>query len=89
MSKQVVWKYQISNMLVRHEMPKGAEFLSVQTQHGIPVLWARVDPEAPKVERQFHVLPTGGETYGFESFKYLGTFQTGDLVWHVFVEPEA
>lgn len=41
------------------ELPRGARVLSAATQHGVPVLWALVDPAAPVEERQFLLAPTG------------------------------
>jgi len=49
-------------------MPKSARIMSLQTfrylalrgPHSITCLWALVDPEQPKVERAFVIVPTGG-----------------------------
>ena len=42
-------------------MPIGAKVLTVQVQHGIPVLWAEVDTKAEKEERCFEIFGTGNE----------------------------
>lgn len=70
-------------------MPKGAEVLTVQVQHGKPQIWARVDPDAPKETRWFGFFGTGhpipGEAAGVQ-FTYVDTFQVeaGQLVFHLF-----
>lgn len=69
------------------EMPKGAAVLCVQAQHGLPQLWAEVDPNAPMIKRRFAVYGTGHTMPGtFPS--YVGTFQMsgGDYVFHVYTD---
>lgn len=69
-------------------MPKGAEILCVQLQHGKPCIWVKVDSNAEIETRIFQIHPTGQEM-GSGSFKYVGTYQVGEeigssFVWHVF-----
>lgn len=69
-------------------MPKGAEILTVQTQNGIPCIWALVDIEAEKEPRVFDIFGTGHPVtfdMGVER-KYINTFQLkgGALVFHLF-----
>ncbi len=68
------------------ELPVGARILSVQTQNGVPQLWAVVDSRAPKREQQFHLRGTGYDCQGLGSLTYLATFQIHDgaLVFHLF-----
>ncbi len=86
-----IWKYTLP--VTSHPilpMQKGAKVLSVDVQHGEIQVWALVDPEAPKELRRFRVASTGnavGEE--IESLRFIGTVQMGDLVWHIFVHPEA
>jgi hypothetical protein len=85
----VVWKYVISRSAigageVAFPMPAGAELLTVQDQGGMGSLWALVDPSAPKETRRFRVVPTGGTPTQLEAERYVGTFQLGWTVWHVF-----
>lgn len=74
------------------EMPRSARVLSVQIQHGVPVLWALVQPDDVKVERRFRVAGTGhplpAESLGWA---FIGTFQIhgGALVFHLFGCPES
>lgn len=84
-----VWKYEVP---VRNrfelEMPAGARIVSLQLQYDRPVLWAVVDPEAPKVTRMFGVVGTG-TVVDFKLPKHIGTFQLhgGKTVLHVFEIP--
>jgi len=80
-----IWKFPLTITDQNEiEMPKGAELLTVQMQHGEPQLWASVDPQAPKVSRRIMVHGTGHPVDLFNV--YLATFQTmgGYLVFHVF-----
>lgn len=79
----VIWKYPISPKCT-HEMPVGAQILAIQTQAGTPVIWALVDPDAPKESRAFVAFPTG-VIFDATGLEYVGMFQTdGLLVFHVF-----
>jgi len=67
------------------DMPRGAHLLSVQTQDGVPQLWAIVDPSAVKENRFILTVGTGNPMpAGCGSF--LGTYQLylGKQVYHVF-----
>ena len=79
-----IWKYTLEVERGRRVvMPRGAVPLSFQNQKGLPVLWAMVDPDAPKVEREFSVVGTGHDVpSGVGAF--VGTAQFGSLVWHLF-----
>lgn len=69
------------------ELPVGAEILTVQAQGNVPVLWATVDPEAPKEKRKMLLLNTGAEIPPDASYtRYIGTYQLngGGLVFHLF-----
>jgi hypothetical protein len=72
------------------EMPKGARVLSVGEQEADLVLWAIVDPEAPKAKRDFRVFGTGWKINVTElelgGWSFVGTVQMKDgLVFHVWV----
>jgi hypothetical protein len=71
-------------------MPKGAEILTIQRdeKNNHPTIWAMVDPDAEKEERNFELLGTGHEIsfdMGIER-KYIGTYQyqNGEFVGHIF-----
>ena len=87
--KKSIWKFTVDvNDIVKLSMPKGAEILTVQTQHEIPRIWALVDPENEKEKRYFEIFGTGHPIpidMGIER-KYINTFQLeeGRLVFHLF-----
>lgn len=67
-------------------VPKGARFLSVQTQNNEPQIWFWVDTEAEKEPYPVRVVGTGHQAPGYNQGIYRGTFQLdgGSLVFHVF-----
>jgi hypothetical protein len=77
----------------RLSMPSHAEILAVQVQHRDPTLWARVDPEQPRVYRRFRLYRTGADLPPYASWQglYIATFQMaeGELVWHLFEDCDA
>lgn len=80
-----IYKYPIpieDNITI--ELPEGARVLTVQIQKGKPYIWAKVDPNAPKIKRYFKLFGTGHQISNTN--KYIGTFQIyeGDLVFHLF-----
>lgn len=94
MSK-TIWKFPVAPKQKSISMPKGAEVLSVQEQHGMPCIWALVDPSNKTEERHFeifgtgHDIPMNGERKSYQNpvkRKYIGTFQLqgGSLVFHLF-----
>lgn len=64
-------------------MHEGAEILCVQMQYQEPFIWAIVDDSKPFEDRRFHVRTTGEMFTGTEG-DYVGTFQNGPLVFHLF-----
>ncbi len=73
-------------------MPQGADVLSVQTQNGVPVMWAVVDEKAkPLVPHRFYVRGTGHNMGTAIGHRFIGTFQLsgGSLVFHLFDGGEA
>ena len=93
-----IWKYALSDnpaMPVSSyailNIPRGAEILTVDMQHGLPVVWARIDPNAEVVRRVFHTMNTGSENLDAVRATYVGTYnatESKSLVFHVFVEQE-
>ncbi len=92
----VVWKFLLpvkSDMFVASglgpfelEMPRGASVLTVAIQDDKPTLWALVDPVQPMEKRQFLLAGTGKHEIPAQGFLYVGTFQMGWFVGHVFQE---
>lgn len=85
-----IWKLQFKIADTQEiELPAGARILCVQIQHGIPCLWALVNPDNERITRTLYVRGTGhpcGEE--IERSTYIGTIQlyTGSLIFHVFEE---
>jgi len=84
---KTIWKFKLNGPRCEIEMPKGAVVLTAQAQFEVPVIWAEVDPDAPKVRRRFISVPTGG-TFDSEGAHYIGTFQLalGGLIFHVYTD---
>jgi hypothetical protein len=72
-------------------MPKGAQLLSVQVQHGKPCLWALVDVNAPTAQRRLAIRGTGHHCGSIPASAFVGTFQLegGAFVGHLFDLGEA
>lgn len=70
------------------EMPSGAAILTVQTQNGVPCIWAAVDPDAKRIKRAFVTYGTGHPMDDGPAKHYVGTYQLRDgaLVFHVFTD---
>lgn len=80
-----IWKFPLriaDKVLI--EMPAGAKLLTVQMQNGSPFIWASLDEKEPLGLRRVYVRGTGHELYPAEPHRYVGTFQQGPFVWHVF-----
>ena len=72
------------------QMHPGATVLSVQMQRGVLCLWAMVNTlQGPPVLRTVYVHGTGHPVISPDS-QFVGTVQImeGDLILHVFVDPE-
>lgn len=67
------------------QLPKGAELLTVQVQHGSPHLWALIPNEAAETESRVILMYGTGHPISCLG-KYPGTFQLdgGGLVFHAF-----
>lgn len=82
---KAIWKFAIPFIydVLSFEMPRGSQGLTVQVQRGIPTLWALVDPNAPKTTHEFRIVGTG-RMFDPSGMRYVGTFQDGNFVWHVY-----
>lgn len=82
-----VWKYSLILQGINDlELPAGAKVLHVDEQDGIPQMWVLVDPESKaKEHRQFEIRGTGHPVS--EHRAYIGTWQSGSFVWHLFEKP--
>lgn len=90
MTQWTIYKYAVE-MTDEFTVVMGANaiILSVQVQHGTPQMWVLVHPRAKAVERRFAVYGTGNPV-AQPDWQFVGTFQLygGDLVFHLFAEPE-
>ena len=85
-----IYKYPL-NFLSRRatrcevQMPRDAQILTMELQHGTPCIWARVDPTQEMVTRTFVMYGTG-HPINDGALEYVGTFQLegGNFVFHVF-----
>lgn len=81
-----IWKFPLritDENAVR--MPTGARILCVQVQNDSVYLWAVCDPETPEEVRKIVIIGTGHSVDAWrDEYAYIGTVQTGPLVWHVF-----
>ena len=82
-----VFKYELTmNDHITILLPEGAKILKIDTQHGVPYIWALVDLEtAPNEERIFRIAGTG-HIIDEDKLGFIDTFQMdgGDLIFHVF-----
>ena len=84
---RVIWKYKLDPVQGKTQsimMPCWSNILDVQMQGSEPVLWALVDPSTPMEEREFLLVWTGEERDDLGDIGYIGTFQAGPVVWHLF-----
>ena len=90
-SERTIYKYEFREGEKTYGEPyqmmvqKGAIFLSMQVQRGIPCLWFLVDPKAHQEQRSFEIYGTGWDMPE-KPGEYRGTYQlaNGTLVFHVF-----
>lgn len=81
---RAIWKFEVTptdRFVI--DMPKEAKLLAVQVQHGVPQLWAEVDTDNAKEYRTFAIYGTGNMLPS-DPGKYVGTFQDGIFVWHLY-----
>lgn len=81
---KIIYKYSfdiVDNFNIN--VSKDAEVLTVQIQNGKPYIWVLTDPKAELVPKRFTIYGTG-HTTNCENMKYIGTFQLGMFVGHLF-----
>jgi hypothetical protein len=64
-------------------MPAGGKILSLQVQDNSVCIWALVEPKNEMEIRIFETFPTG-QDMDTTGMQYIGTFQLGSYVGHVF-----
>jgi hypothetical protein len=91
---RTIWKFVLAEPVTTVRMPIDRKILAVQTQDGLPVVWAEVDPTTPEIDRTFACVPTGGHLPE-KIMNYIGTVQTpsrvdpetletSNYVWHIY-----
>lgn len=86
---KTIWKFQLNVTDVQPiSIPAGARPLSVQVQAGVPCLWALVDPHAKRATLYVRTFGTG-HTCDADVSSFVGTYQLGALVFHVFADEVA
>lgn len=80
-----IWKFALRPWSIFVDLPRGAELLSAGAQDHDVVVWAVVDPDAPKVKRKLAAVPTGPAIPpGLRDTEFVATVQMVDgLVFHV------
>ena len=87
--QSAIWKFPLETedeQIIN--VPVGAEFLSVQIQHGQPCIWAKVNPQENVIVRaKVAIVGTGHPAKHTDGMMFLGTYQLhdGNFVGHVFV----
>jgi hypothetical protein len=87
--KSSIWKFPLETedeQIIN--VPVGAEFLSVQVQHGQPCIWAKVNPQENVIVRaKVVIIGTGHPANASDNMQFIGTYQLhdGNFVGHVFV----
>ena len=86
--EKTIWKYKLEPKS-KLMMPRGAQILSVQTQHERPHMWVLVNPETETEERNFTIYGTGNPLPEFPG-TFIATFQMqgGEYIFHVFEDAE-
>jgi len=80
-----IFKYPINIGKTDIGLPVGSYVLSVQMQNGQPCVWVMLDPDDEnKTVATFEVVGTGHDIDRTDK-GFVGTFQDGAFVWHLFV----
>lgn len=87
---KAVWKYPLRmGGSFTLQMPSGARPVRVAMQAGDPHMWAIVESEAEREDRVFCIYGTGHPIGSTPATHYVGTFEHGPFVWHLFEELQA
>lgn len=83
---RTIWKFSIGQTKAAVKMPIGAKPLAVQVQGDEACLWAEVDSDAETETRHFRIFGTGHDMPSGMGYSdvYLGTFQQGPFMWHLY-----
>lgn len=78
-----IWKFPLDPATLSLTMPMGAEILSLHLKGKTPTIWALVDETAPTENVPIEIYGPG-HTLPANPGKFIGAFQTGPYVFHVF-----
>lgn len=85
--KNSIWKF---TLVIEDEqvisVPIRSKPLTVQMQNGVPVLWVLVYPEIEHMKDLKIITHGTGHTFPDEDITYIGTYQNGGFVGHVFIK---
>lgn len=84
---RAIWKFPFQvDDIIRIDMPYGAVVRAVQQQGDQSCIWAEVVPEKEPEPRYFRVFGTGHDMPREKdySYEYVGTWQSGPFVWHLY-----
>lgn len=80
---RTIWKFQLDISSWQDiDMPEGAEPISAAMQDGVLCVWAKVNPDAPRVSKVFAIIATGATLPPNGNF--IATVHDHPYVWHVF-----
>ncbi len=78
---KVIHKFPINDNAL--EIPHGGRIIHAgRDPHGVPCVWAEVDPEIRNAKQNFLVLGTGREVP--PGWAHAASFNDGPFMWHVY-----
>ncbi len=80
-----IWKFHLAideEQII--EMPIINKPLTLQLQNYAPCLWMLVDPDSPRIKVRIRTVGTG-HSFVLSDMEYVGTYQAGSFIWHVFI----
>jgi hypothetical protein len=85
---KAIWKFKLPAPRAVIDMPVGAQVIRVARQGPVICLWAIVKTDNNTLERrQFVTVGTGSPIP--DDGRYLGTWDDGPFVWHLFEPTQA
>lgn len=85
---RTIYKYSFPGDVVPSEpftirLPRGAQLLTLQMQAGRPFLWCLIDTDNEEQDWRMVIYGTG-RRIAPGPHVYIGTYQNGAYVWHLF-----
>lgn len=83
---RTIYKYalELDEFIQEIGMPAAADVLDIGMQDGIPVIWAMVNTDAPRVVRKFQLFGTGWTIKDDARLDHVSTVRDREFVWHIF-----